>query len=312
MLKKTDYCTDALELWSIHRGLKYDPDMALRRIRKETDFRNVEVAGTWGVSKTRFAEMLSDLDLNVIGVHVGPPSVMTIQSDRDFKLYCAYLKREADIFSTKRLVVMRDPSLRQKHFLLFARSIRDAAAFLREYGVTLMFHPYDYDWVPKMSPDGKDKASGRLLSFSQVLAKFQGIKFQIDLFYIVRAAERLNVPVLEFIESTFRDLPKNALVSLHLNGWERRPDSNPSLVQASLNFSDEFQNVAAKVFGKGNIDTLIVEHDCLDKQASKTGIATPEEVENEWTCVLNSYRGNRLGSPFQKVKELWVINHGRH
>lgn len=100
-----------LQLWTLNHELSHNPENTLNWVC-EHDFSEVEVAGFADMSAKRFAKLLSDRKLQVIGMH--GPHLEQFLNDEEFVEWAAHY---ADLFNTNTITLFRNPSAHGLHRL---------------------------------------------------------------------------------------------------------------------------------------------------------------------------------------------------
>ena len=310
-----------LQLWSVRRSLMFDPHRTMQRI-KNNDFNAVEVAGTWGQSKKTFSKMLQEHELSVAGCHIAPPPFdMINSSSEDRGRYCKYLIDEAELFNCRRLAVMRDPRLPTNATQSLVQSLQFCARICEQEGITLMFHPYHYDWLPI------DGSSSR--NFVWRLIRQTQLCIQLDLYYMALAHFIESAPLrstlggnenanegslIGYIDRALQGVPPSRIRSLHLNGWKIK---DSTLQQTELRVTQDLFDSARRAFGLSEVENVILEHDCLGSQVDIRGVATEVDMTEEWSTISLSINSRKiLSSDSPSAYDLLLTecsrNRGRH
>ncbi len=123
-----------LQLYTVRDELARDTDAALAQVAS-IGYKHVELAGLHGKTPEQFRELLDKHGLTAVSSHEPIDDVR------------AAIKR-AEILGHKFVVCpYLDESQRQSYTPLAARLL-DAAAKLKDHGLTVCYHNHDFEWLP--------------------------------------------------------------------------------------------------------------------------------------------------------------------
>lgn len=213
-----------LQLYTVRDELARDTDAALAQVAS-IGYKHVELAGLHGKTPAEFRELLDKHGLAAVSSHE-PIDDVQAAIDRAKILghqfvVCPYL----------------DESQRQSYTPLAARLL-DAAAKLKEHGLTVCYHNHDFEWLPA---DGGKRGI-------DILFDGTDLNSELDVYWVAKAGDK---PV-DWINKLAGRLPL-----LHMKDMADSPDQGFAEVGTGIiDFNAILE--AAKSAG---VKHLIVEQD---------------------------------------------------
>lgn len=208
----------ALQLWSLHDQLEHNTNNTLNWIAKR-GFSKVEVAGFAGLGARRFAGLLSERGLRVVGLH--GPDIGQFLSDEE---YVGWAVEYTTLFNTDTVTLFRslgslgsEPSdrtgsdaqeLADSYYVQLAPRLRAICDALAQHNPAkrLCYHCYPSDLVCRKGNAGETRCGLEILLN---LVERGNFGIQLDMYWLVCSASLSLEAVLEIV--------KDRVKSVHVN-----------------------------------------------------------------------------------------------